>query len=563
MRRFFKVSMLCLAAGVVGACRPDEVIQTENIPTAGLRFLNAVPDTLPMDFRFIDRVESNAHFRIAFRNNPVSAGSGAAAVVASTFVQYKNARAGTRDYRVFLNDTSSSVATFVVDEGQLTLEQDRLYTFLIWGYGDPAGPNRPPNAPPMRVDFFEETVTVPTDQVALRVINATMNAIDVRHREWDQATPGAPTWANIAPLSISAYVNVPPDTMVFNVQPAGGGTTLFADARALIGTPPNYSGARLPSNPNVFLPCGGTDQPKCDTEATPGTTIAGSAITAIVFPGSVACSKAPQTGGGATPFQFTTGNTANLSATATGFGRSSGSFTTDAIPTSGVIGVCGFTNPANNGLFLVTGRTATTITATRLGTGAATVPEPGVSTSTGNFAATPTGYTRVTGSFVTEGWQVGQTISASGFTASANNGVGTVSAVAPTLLTVTRAATAPALVTEAATTGSISLAATATGYTRSTGDFVAEGWQVGQSITASGFVTPANNGTSTIVGVTPTALTVTKVGGTVAEVELPGRTISSAASRSISNADIRQIAAERPLISFIWDRRPPRHPQID
>jgi hypothetical protein len=110
MRRIFKTSVICLAAGVVIACRPDEVIQTENIPTAGVRFINAVPDTMPLDFRFVDLVESNAHFRIAFRNAPVTSGTGAAAVTASTQVQYKNARAGSRQYRIFLNDTIQSVA---------------------------------------------------------------------------------------------------------------------------------------------------------------------------------------------------------------------------------------------------------------------------------------------------------------------------------------------------------------------------------------------------------------------------------------------------------------------
>ena len=554
MRRIFKVSILCLAAGVVGACRPDEVIQTENIPTSGVRFINAVPDTQPLDFRFVDRIESNAHFRIAFRNSPVAAGG----VTASTQVQYKNTRAGQRDYRVFLNDTNPAIASFVVDEGQLDIQPDRLYTFLMMGYADPAGPNRPVNAPAMQISFFEETVTVPVDQVALRVINATRSAIDVRQREWDQAAPGTLSFPNVAAMSISPFVNVAPDTLIFNVQPAGGGATLFADARALVGVPANSSGARDPTT-GVLLPCGGTGQLKCDIEASPGTTIAGSAVTAIVFPGSVACSRAPQTAG-ATGFQFTTGNTANLSATATGFARSTGSFVTDAIPVGSVIGVCGFTNPANNGLFNVTARTAGTLSATRVGTGAATVPEAGTVSSTGNFGATATGYTRVTGSFVTDGFQVGQRINVSGFSqAAANNGVSVITAVTANALTVTKT---PATAVEAATTGSVSLGATTTGYTRSTGDFVAEGWVAGMSITASGFVNPANNGTSTVLSVTPGALAVSKVGGTADDPELPGRTISSAASRTIANADIRQIAAERPLISFIWDRRPPRPAQI-
>ena len=74
MRRILKLSMFCLVAGAVSACKPDEVITTENIPTAGVRFIHAVPDTMNLDFRFIDLVESNAHFRIPFRNNVVTHG---------------------------------------------------------------------------------------------------------------------------------------------------------------------------------------------------------------------------------------------------------------------------------------------------------------------------------------------------------------------------------------------------------------------------------------------------------------------------------------------------------
>ena len=251
-------------------------------------------------------------------------------------------------------------------------------------------------------------------------------------------------------------------------------------------------------------------------------------------------------------------------AVTSGFARSSGSFTTDGITVGSVIGVCGFTTPANNGLFNVTGVTATTITATRVGGGVTTLEAGTTGATTGVLGANASGYTRASGSFLTDGFRVGQTVNATGFTSPAgsvspNNGISTVTAVTATQLTVTKT---PQTVLEAATTGSTSLGATATGYTCSACNFQTQGWLVGQGITASGFVNAANNGASTITAVSPTALTVTKAGGTVAEAELPGRTISSSATRTISNAAVRQIAAERPFISFIWDRRPPRPADI-
>ena len=63
MRRILQLSTLCLAAGVVSACKPEEVVTTPKQPTAGVRFINAVPDTgatFGLDFRFVDVVENSA-----------------------------------------------------------------------------------------------------------------------------------------------------------------------------------------------------------------------------------------------------------------------------------------------------------------------------------------------------------------------------------------------------------------------------------------------------------------------------------------------------------------------
>lgn len=259
--------MLCLAVGIVTACDRDEEFATENIPTAGVRFINAVPDTgaaFGLDFRFVDLIENNAHFRIPFRNNPTTSGG----VTASTLIQYKPARAGSRHFRIFLADSLQSIATVVLKDSTLNLEAGKNYTVMLWGNARvAAGANR------MRLTVWEETVADPGANVALRVINATDAPIDARQYVSTGTAPANPTWANVAPYTASTYVTVAPSQVRYNVQPAGGGTTLFTDALALIG-----------------------QAATADIEATPGTTIAGSAITAIVFPRSVAGSRAPQGG---------------------------------------------------------------------------------------------------------------------------------------------------------------------------------------------------------------------------------------------------------------------------
>lgn len=273
MTRMYRLAVLVLAAGALAACSRDKVISTENIPTAGVRFINAVPDTgaaFGLDFRWVDILESNHHFRITFRNNPNTSGG----VTASTSVEYKPARAGSRHFRIFLDDTLQTVASTVLKDSTVSIEAGQLYTALLMGNARSTGTDK------MRLVFLNETVADPGANVALRVINTTGSPIDVRQYVSGGTVPAAATWANVPAYSVSAYVTVPPGQIRFNVQPAGGGTALFSDALALPGTPPSSTAGP-----------GG----KIDTEAAPGTTVAGSAVSLVVFPRSVAGSKAPQT----------------------------------------------------------------------------------------------------------------------------------------------------------------------------------------------------------------------------------------------------------------------------
>jgi hypothetical protein len=272
--------MLCTLAGVASACSPDKVISTENIPTGGVRFINAVADTgaaFGLDFRFVDLPESNSHFRVTFRNTPTTS----AGVTGSTQIQYKNARAGNRHFRIFLDDTIQTIAATVLKDSTMNVEAGKNYTVLLWGRARSTGADR------MRLTVIDESVADPGANVALRVINTTGAPVDVRQYLATGTVPPAPTWANVGAYSVSTYVTSVPQQIRFNVQPAGGGTTLFTDGLALIG------------NPN------GTSVGGCtvgvDCEGAPGTTVPGSAITAIIFPASVAATKAPQGGVFATP----------------------------------------------------------------------------------------------------------------------------------------------------------------------------------------------------------------------------------------------------------------------
>ena len=270
MRRILQLSTLCIAAGVVSACAPEETVNAPVPPTAGVRFINAVPDTAGangLDFRFIDKVENSAAFRVPFRNSPQTS----AGVTASALIQYKPAEAGSRRFRVFLDDTLQAAASTVLKDSTVTLEAGHNYTFLLWGNARSTGSDK------MRMTVIDENVADPGNNVALRVINATGSAIDVRQYT-GSTVPGSATWGNLAAYSVSPYVTTTPSQIRYNVQPAGGGTTLFADALALIGQPIGT----VTGGCTVGLDC----------DVSPGTTVPGSAVTLIVFPRSVAGSRA-------------------------------------------------------------------------------------------------------------------------------------------------------------------------------------------------------------------------------------------------------------------------------
>jgi len=274
MRRFAHLSMLCLAAGIASACsNPEATITTTTPPTAGIRFVNAVPDSagaFGLDFRFVDIVENSDAFRIGFRDAPSSSG-----VAVATAAQFKPAQAGSaRHFRIFLDDTLQAVASTVIKDSTLNLVASHNYTVILWGRARSNGADK------MTLTVIDETVADPGSNVALRVINATSAPIDGRQYTQGGTAPGAPTWANVPAFGVSAYVNVPPGNIMYNVQPAGGGANMFNDLLAMPGAPASSSAG-----------AGG----KLDIDALPGTTVAGSAVTLIVFPPSTPGARVPQT----------------------------------------------------------------------------------------------------------------------------------------------------------------------------------------------------------------------------------------------------------------------------
>jgi hypothetical protein len=250
MRRILQFAVLCLGAGVLSACTPDTVVETEDIPTAGIRFINAVPDTIGVDFRPVDIVENSTFYGVTFRS--------------TTLLAYKNARAGSRHFRIFQSGTTPEIASVVVKDTTVNLEAGKRYTFILWGYA------RAGSSPARKLTILEDTPADPGANVAFRVVNATDAAVDARIYANGGTVPGDATWSAVAPLSATSYVTKAAGRTAVNIQPAGGGT-------AIINTECTQRGVAA----------------AVDLEAVPGTEVAGSALSAVIVPRSVAGSTAP------------------------------------------------------------------------------------------------------------------------------------------------------------------------------------------------------------------------------------------------------------------------------
>ena len=278
MQRFFRFATLgILAVAAMTACAVDTITITPVTPTAGVRFINALPDSagaFGLDFHFIDIVENSTAFRIPFRNAP----TGAVTAAAATAIQYRAAQAGSRHFAIFLDDSIQAITSKKLKDSTVTLVEGKNYTFILWGEA---------RAGQMKLTVIDETIADPgANKVALRVINAGGTAIDVRTFKANATLPTAATWANVGPLSASTFVTSDTGSIRYNVQPAGGGTVLFADMTALPGAPASSTAG----------PAG-----KIDTDPVPGTLVPGSAVTLVVFPRSTAGARTPQTAAFAIP----------------------------------------------------------------------------------------------------------------------------------------------------------------------------------------------------------------------------------------------------------------------
>jgi hypothetical protein len=250
--RLPRLFLMPLALVALAACHNDGVSVNERPPLGGVRFINAVPDGGPVDIRMIDQVEWSASsvnsnsYGLAFRSGTI----------------YWPTEAKVRHVRVFPTDSSLAVTSTALLDTMITVEANKNVTLMLVG-----------SRATGKVGFvkFDDSVTPPADQVAVRLVNATSAAASGFVTSDTTSALGTATFGTVAPLSASAYVTRATGKFFMQATPAGTTTPASrsiaptgAPADGLIGVTAGYNGP-------------------------------GSAMSAFLFPRSVAGTAAPQT----------------------------------------------------------------------------------------------------------------------------------------------------------------------------------------------------------------------------------------------------------------------------
>ncbi|MES2523334.1 MAG: DUF4397 domain-containing protein [Gemmatimonadota bacterium] len=248
--------LLVLLAAATACSKDDGPTQSSLPPLAFVRYINAVPDTLNTTVRFIDQIEFTPQ---TFVNVPFRGLGGGG---------YQATEAGSRQFRVFtadfVNFTNAGNTPILVDT-TLTFEAGKYYTLLHTGYA------RAGVTPKQRIVVMVDDIPTPGASIAIRTLNAGPNLgnLDVYYAPTTTtAISGAPAVAALPYLTASPYRTQAPAAFAALIA-ASGGTTALGAAAAPAGT-----AGTLTFNPIA------------------GATIAGSAMTAVAFPSSVAGSRA-------------------------------------------------------------------------------------------------------------------------------------------------------------------------------------------------------------------------------------------------------------------------------
>ncbi len=255
-------------AVLTGCDKEVSANQTVLQESALIRYVNAVPDTSALDFRFVDGgIEGSPQYaNVPFR----------------TFTAYQRVRAGTRQIKIFTNPAAYandiSVAVQQHLDTTFTFEPNARYTIISYGFA------RATSTPRHRLVIIRDELpgNLTATQVGARTIHAAPGAgnvdLYIRTSETPAAISGAPAVANVAPLGATPYLALttrPVGALLYRWDITAPGSTVAIPLSTNTGLPGVVGTAQ--QNPLAGFQVGRT------------------AVTVVILPGSVVGSRAPQT----------------------------------------------------------------------------------------------------------------------------------------------------------------------------------------------------------------------------------------------------------------------------
>ncbi len=264
--------ILGAAVGALAACSSDNTapkLVTPG-PHALIHIINAVPDTGALDFRFMDTVDGVPN--VEFVNLPFRGG---------TNVGYQSVSPGSHKLRVFMDASNlnsagltndPAIVSTVLGDTTFTFVDGTHYTFIFYGSA---------RAKAQKFLILNDAFTIPTG-ISVRAVNMNTAAADfylASGTATATTVTGTPTFAALAPATASAYT-------AFAVASATSGYTLTATNAGT--TTPVWSALMNPGSAAVAEVAGVSGA----LSALPGSRIAGSIFTGVLFPASTAGSKA-------------------------------------------------------------------------------------------------------------------------------------------------------------------------------------------------------------------------------------------------------------------------------
>ncbi|HEX5436223.1 MAG TPA: DUF4397 domain-containing protein [Gemmatimonadaceae bacterium] len=232
LHRYFLIGVLTAAAAACG--RDTNGVTTPTPPLAYVRYVNAINDTKPVDFRMVDSIQHSPSF-FGQTNN------GAKFREVSP---YQATGPGSRDVRVFWDDTIPANATTVVADAKLDFAANKYYTVVVTGSSVGA------NTGKLAV-ITDDMSAISPDKVLVRAYNLApaLGKVDIL----TDTTTGTALFKGLTP-GTPASVSVPVATaaMYFAATATGTTTPVLAAADAPMGD-------NDPTVPVAGLGLGGSD----------------------------------------------------------------------------------------------------------------------------------------------------------------------------------------------------------------------------------------------------------------------------------------------------------------